>query len=693
MIVKRYAVLLSAALVACTQATPQPSAIPTGAPSASASAATLPLAARSPLSHITRLQIDKVESPTFEGRAFGPVGQYEKLVGKAFGQVDPQDPTDRLITDIALAPRNARGLVEYSMDVFILKPIDLSKGNHRLLHEVNNRGDIRFLSSLNDGGGGNNPTKAVDAGNGFLMLQGYTIVSGGWDVTVQTGDGRLTMTAPVAKNPDGSSIVGPALEEFVIDDSRTLQGALTYPAASLDPSKASLTVRVLTADAASPVSITGWEFVNPTTIRLLPAGTPFQMGRLYELGYQAKDPLVAGVGFAGLRDLTAFLRRATTDESGTRNPLAGDIQTTYTYCISQPCRTIHDFLYLGFNQDANGKPVFDGVLNWIGGASGIYMNYRFAQPGRTHRQHIARHYPEFQFPFGNLTITDPVTKRTDGRLRVCTQTNTCPKMLEVNSENEYWAKAGSNLTTDSEGNDLPEPPNVRYYLMSSLPHAAGSGPGICQQPRNPLVPNPVLRALLVALDGWVVRGSEPPASRIPRRADGTLVAPLPQAEMGFPKIPGVTYNGVLHTGDLFDFGPSFDKGIVTVLPPVLVGTPYKALVPKTDADGNDIAGIRLPDVAVPLATYTGWALRAGPASADGCDAAGQKIDFKKTSAERTASGDPRLSVEERYATQQKYVELVTGSAKGLLTDRLLLSEDVDRIITAAASAPLGLPAK
>ena len=219
----------------------------------------------------------------------------------------------------------------------------------------------------------------------------------------------------------------------------------------------------------------------------------------------------------------------------------------------------------------------------------------------------------------------------------------------------------------------------------------GTGPGICQQPRNPLGASTALRALLTDLDAWATQGKEPPQSRVPRRADGTLVAPLPQAEMGFPTIPGVKYNGVLHTGDLFDFGASFEKGIITTLPPKLLGAPYKALVPKTDADGNDIAGIRLPDVAAPLATYTGWALRAGPASADGCDASGQKIDFKKTKAERLSSGDPRLSLEERYGTQQKYVDMVTTATKALVADRFMLQEDADLYVKAAQSAQLGLP--
>ncbi len=681
---KRVAVLMTALLVACTQTTPSVPASP---------AATSTPVARSSLSHITRIQIDKVESPTFEGKSFGNVGPYEKLVGRAFGEIDPKDAQDSVITDLEFAPRNARGMVEYSTDIFILKPVDLLKGNHRLLHHVNNRGNLGFLGSLNDGGGANTPSKAADAGNGYLMRQGYTIASVGWDVTVQSGDGRLTITVPVAKNTDGSSIVGPALEEFVIDSSTTMTGNLTYPAASLDKSKATLTVRTLTTDAPTTIAASGWEYVDTSTVRLLPAGTPFQNGHLYELAYQAKDPLVAGIGFAALRDVTAFLRRATIDDAGNRNPLAGDVQNVYTHCISQPCRTMHEFLYLGFNQDQKGKIVVDGIMNWIGGASGIFMNYRFAQPGRTHRQHIARRYPEFEFPFGNTVITDPVTKKTDGWLRSCLATNTCPKIFEINSENEYWAKAGSNLTTDANGNDVAEAPNVRTYLMSSLPHGAGTGPGICQQPRNPLNSNPVLRAMLVNLDDWVTKSTTPPASRYPRRADGTLVAPLPQAEMGFPAIPGVTYNGVLHSGDLFDFGPNFAKGVLTVVPPTLLATPYKALVPKTDVDGNDIAGIRLADISAPVATYTGWGLRAGPAAQDGCDASGQKIDFKKTKAERLASGDPRLSLEERYGTQQSYVDKVTAAANGLVVDRFFLQEDVAGYIAAAQALQTGLPAK
>lgn len=360
----------------------------------------------------------------------------------------------------------------------------------------------------------------------------------------------------------------------------------------------------------------------------------------------------------------------------------------YSFGVSQPARMINDFLHLGFNQDEAGARVFDGVLNWIGGASGVFMNYRFAQPFRTHRQHIARWFPEFAFPFANQVLPDPNTGKFDGRLAKCRSTGTCPRIIEVNSENEYWAKAMSLLHTDVRGRDLPDAPGVRSYLLSSLPHSAGTGPtgaGICQQVRNPLVANAPLRRLLVTLDAWVSHGTQPPASRLPRRSNGTLVSPLPQSRVGFPEIPGVTYNGVHHTGDLFDYGPGFDREILTVLPPKIT-TPYPVFVPRTDGDGNDVAGVRLPDVAVPLATYTGWNLRP---SGDGCDASGMMIPFAKTQAERLASGDPRPSLEERYRSHGAYVRLVTEAANRLVRQGFLLQEDAQAYVTRAEQSAVG----
>src|SRR5712691_3451134 len=321
---------------------------------------------------ITRIEITRIESPTFDGTSFGTVGQYEKLVGRVHGEVDPSDARNAIIADIALAPRNAAGMVEYWTDILIVRPVDPSKGNHRVFYEINNRGNILALRFVNDSATMvNDPTTATDAGNGFLMRQGYTIVLSGWDATVASGNSRLTMTVPVARNPDGSSILGPALEEFVIDNSTTMTGPLTYAAATADKLVASLTVRVHNTDPPTLIPPTDWAYVSSSlrAIRLLPAGTPFQQGRLYELTYPAKDPLVAGLGFAATRDVAAFLRHATTDD-GNPNPLARDVEFIYTYCASQACRFLHDFLQLGFNEDEQGQRAIDGFLNVVGGGSG-----------------------------------------------------------------------------------------------------------------------------------------------------------------------------------------------------------------------------------------------------------------------------------------------------------------------------------
>lgn len=637
---------------------------------------------------ITKVEITSVQSPAFGGMSFGNTGPYEKLVGRAYGDVDPQDAHNSLIADIGLAPRNARGRVEYSMDIYILRPVDNSKGNRRVLLELNNRGNKLALQDFNNTSGGNDPSAVADAGNGFLMREGYAIVWIGWDVTVAAGGSRLTITVPVAKNPDGSSISGPALEEFAIDDSATMTGVLTYAAATLNKSLASLTVRNHYSDVPKEVPVTGWEYVDPQTVRLSPPGTPFQAGSLYEFTYTAKDPLVAGLAFAATRDFAAFLHRDSADEAGNPNPLSGRVQFIYSFGHSQPARFMHDFLFLGFNEDEQGRRVFDGMDNWIGGGSRGFFNYRFAQPGRTHRQHINRWYPELLFPFTNQVTFDPVTGKLDGWFGRCSATDTCPLVIEANSENEYWSKAGSLLTTDMFGNDLDlsGAPNVRFYLLSSLPHGAATGVGICQQPRNTVVPNPGLRGLLVALDEWVSWGVKPPANQVPRRSSGTLVPALPQESAGFPRIPGAKYNGLLHTGDLYDFGPAVDQGIVGNVKPVMKDSAYVALVPRTDPDGNDIAGIRLPEIAVPLATYTGWALRAGPAADDGCDAAGQQIPFPQSAADRLAKGDPRLSIEERYETHEGYVREVEKVVRKLVKQRVLLLEDAEQYVNAAGAS-------
>lgn len=654
--------------------------------------------------HITRIVIDPAlsESLAFEGRVFGPdgrVGPYEKLRGTAYGELDPDDPRNAVITDLARAPRNARGMVEYAMDIVILKPLDSSKGNGRLILDFNNRGDMR-VAALNDAVLTNNPVTAAHAGNGFVMNLGYAIVGNGWDFGASSDAGGLTIRVPVATNPDGSSITGPSYEYITFDNAASQRYRLTYPAATLDQTKARLTVRAKLDDEPVHVPASGWEYVDGRTIRLRPAGTPFTQSHIYEFTYMAKDPVAAGVGLAATRDFISFLRHDAKDAAGTPNPLAGAVRHTLSFSISQPSRTLNDFLAFGFNEDERGRRVVDGMLKWTGGGSGVQINYRFAQPGRTERNRQNHLYPEAVFPFAYPVLTDHLSGRTGGRSARCAASGTCPRVFDANSSNEYWVKAGSLLHTDTRGNDLPDPEHVRFYLISGLSHGVGAlnSRSTCQQLLNPTSPFPALRALLVALDQWVTDGVEPPPSHVPRRSDDTAVmavsrpghqtGSVPQAALGWPTIPGVTYTGLITTRYHLDFGPPLDQGLMSKLPPSLAGRPsYPIFVSRVDQDGNEVAGIRLPAVAAPVATTTGWALRReGFGENDGCEANGQSIPFKTTRAERLAAGDPRLSLEERYRSHAGYVAAVRAAAEKLHAERQLLPADVERYASDAAAS-------
>jgi hypothetical protein len=641
---------------------------------------------------IKKIQITVKESPTFGGYSWPRVGQYEKIAGKAFGELDPNDPKNSIIVDLKLAPKNAQGKVEYSFDFYILKPIDLAKGNHKMVYEPPNRGR-KTIGALNRGVGGDDPGSVTDASllaNSFLMPQGYSISFSGWDASAGASSAGFNsrITLPVAKNPDGSSITGPSYEYIVTAGASY---ALTYPAATLDQSKATLTHRVHLNDVPEVIPPSGWQYnADGNAIHLLPAGTHFVPNDIYEFSYTAKDPTVNGIGFAAVRDWNAWLRYEAKDDAGTPNPLAGDIARIYTEVSSQPGRFLNDFRYLGFNQAENGKQVFDGMMQWIAAGDGLNVNYRWSQPGRTERNRQDHLYLEGRFPFADVTTTDPITGKTDSRYARCAQSHTCPYAMEIFSANEYWVKAASLMTTDPAGmHDLPDSPYTRLYFMSSMQHGTGNGEarGACQQFQNPLDSQGVQRALFTAMDKWVTSGTFPPASQIPTHSSGTLAKP-DQGSTGFPHIPGVTYTGLKSTRYLLNYGPNFYiTGIPTINPPAFTptyqdnpanGPIYPSFVPKTDADGNDLAGIRLPEVQVPLATYTGWALRAPPQNDDGCEGLGQSIPFPKTKAERIASGDPRLSIEERYANIQTYTSMLHTAIDRLVSAGFLLPFDAEQ---------------
>ena len=680
---------------------------------------------------ITKLEITRTESPTFGGAAFGNVGQFEKIVGIAHGEVDPNDPLNAIIQDIELAPRNDRGMVEYSTDFYIIKPKDMSKGNGMLVYEVVNRGNKGGLwtSRLNIGVvGGNEP---VTAGDGFLQNMGYTIVWSGWQPDVLPGNNRMTMRVPIARNPDSSSITGIVRSEFDVSAPTTTlnlgsgrYSGLThasYPTVSLDNRTPllpdgfvpTLTVRTLEQHPRVPIANTEWAFAScPSGAPVTPSATQiclfagFQPGKIYELLYRGKDPLVMGLGYAAMRDLNSFLKHERRDEAGRPNPLwlEGRRPLAVFSGSSQSGRNMRTFLHLGFNEDEAGRIVFEGAFPLVGGGRAQF-NSRFSQPGRAWGHQPDHLYPAYEAPFSYMPIHDPLTGQTNGILKRCLKSDTCPKIFHFATSLEIWEGRQSLGLTDPLGRrDLGEPGFLRTYIMVSTQHGSAAFPpgfGTCQQQLNPNRQQETGRALWVALTDWVQRGIRPPPSVAPTIRSGTLVRP---SQVNFPHIPANDYGGISRPAvkflalanplNVLDFGPLFnnedESGIITVEPPEVVGTRgYTILVPQVDADGNDLGGIRTTAVQAPIATYTGWNLgRAGLFEDQLCPLSGSYIPFARTRAERLAVGDPRLSLEERYGTHDGYVAAVRKAAEQLVNQRLLLPEDAARLVRDADASDI-----
>ena len=661
---------------------------------------------------ITKIQILTAPNTiAFGGYSFPGVGQYEVITGIATGEVNPNSLQNSVITDIKLAPVNANGNVVYSHNFYILKPLELSKGNHKMMYEPPNRGGKTYQTLNNTPTGTNDPAALTDPdmlANSFLWTRGYTTVWTGWENNLGPLNGLVaTAVLPVAfQDKLSQTITGPGYE-YIVTGAASF--TLAYPAASgkQGAPDATLTHRVHLDDPPQNVPAGGWAYTdaNNTAIKLTTGN--FISNDIYEFSYIAKNPTVNALGLAAIRDFNSFLRYAKVDDFQTKNPLAGDVTRIYTETSSQPGRTLNDFVHLGFNQDENGMKVFDGMMQWIAAGDGLNMNYRWSQTKRTNRNRQELLYLEGLFPFANQTLTDPISGTTDGRYKKCSESNTCPLAMEFYSANEYWVKAGSLMSTDPMGKvDLPDHPQARLYLLSSKQHGGAGDPtskGLCQQFLNPLDSAPVQRALWEDLDQWSTRNIAPPPSQVPKLSDGTLVPPLPQEKVGFPKIPGVTYTGLKTTRYRFNLGPDFYQTFIpTINPPVITppyednpanGAIYPSYVPKTDSDGNDIAGIRLPELTVPLATYTGWGLRSGVWANDGCEASGQYIPFKATAAERMAAGDPRPSVQERYPSFAMYRSGVMRAIDDLVRGRFMLCDDAGNVFARLQQAGLaaGVP--
>ncbi len=634
------------------------------------SAAALALLLATPaVAEVTRLDLSP-PSTAFGGAAFGSTGAYERLAGRATLSLDPADPRNAIIADIALAPRNAQGRVEAVAEVVILRPARAFAGNGSLLVEVPNRGR-ELAGQLYHDVVANDLMLGRSAGNGFLLRQGYTLVWVGWQADIPPGEGRgagLRLEAPIVPN-----VTGLSREEFLFDNTTSpVTVPLTYPAASREG--ASLTARVQADDPRGTPAGLSFRFIDDRQIEITrPPG--FDAGALYEFIYTAKDPAVQGIAFAALRDVATFLRR----DRSPANPLASDgrptVDRAILHGVSQSGRVVRDYLYLGFNEDEAGRQVYDAMLPHIPGTRRSFTNARFAQPGRNPTPHADRHYPADQFPFTYGVTQDHLTGARDGLLLRCRLSNTCPRVMQTDSDYEFWGARASLLVTDTQGRHIDLAPEVRAYALVGHPHFATASAVAaridrCALPVNPLQAGAPARALLVAMEAWLREGVEPPSSRYPMVSQGTLVSPAGlYAGLGM-----LGYRGTVGPAQLVDNSR---------VPPVVRGE-YAVLVPRVEADGNAIGGLRAPVTEVTRATYTGWNPRsAGFAEGALCYNTGGVVPLAATRAEREAAGDPRPSIAERYPTPAAYVAAVSATAQRMAAERLLLAEDVAAITAAA----------
>ncbi len=660
-------------------------------------------------------------SQPYGTQSFGSVGQYQQLDGTATGELDPRDPLNAIITDIDLAPKS-HGKVQYSFTFSILMPVDLTKSNHTLFYDIVNRGN-KVVTGWNIG-----VTSSTPQGDGFLESQGFIMAWSGWEADMLTAPGRIQLTAPMAKNRDGSSITGRIVTEYDLSAPASFvplgggpfagNNGRDYPPVSLDNNRprAILTERVHQDDPKVPIANSQWNFAVCTSsqVTVSPPDPPqicvnmlnggmFDTNHIYELTYTAKDPLVDGIGLAAMRDFISFLRYG---QPGLTNPLQGAITYALMHGTSQDGRLARAFLDLGFNQDEQRRQVADGLNPHIGSVRND-INQRFAQairgPGLQHEEKLSTADADAPFTYGDSL--DPVSGTWGGLLDRCRQSHTCPKIFHTNTDTEYWQGGMSLDTTDGRGHDLAIPGNVRIYHFASAQHG-GFNPvspiptstGICEYlpDVNPYVYQQ--RALLIDLQQWVANSTLPPPSRYATFADKTL---LPPTKVGFPNgvfptgiaaYPTVTFTGLYNTRNLLFWGPRFDaddESGVLAGPPIVLHRPYNIMEPAVDADGNDIDGVRSTTLQAPLGTYMGWNYRrAGFGEGDLCDLTGSFIPFAGTQAQRLADGDPRLSLHERYGNSAGYVAAVTAAANSLVSERFLLPADAANIIAKAATVTI-----
>ena len=627
------------------------------------------------------------------GRWFGLAGPYEKLVGTIYFAVDPENPANGIITDIALAPRNADGLVEFHSDFFLIKPKDVGRGNGTVLYEVSNRGGKGLLRYFNRGAGSLDPQTEEEMGDGLLLSNGFTLLWLGWQFDPPDRDGLVRLYTPIAT--DGvTAIEGLVRSEVVVQErefDRSLADRNHAAYVVADPSDPAnmMTVRDGVEGQRRVVPRNQWRFARLENGQVVPDLTRvyleggFEPHNIYDIVYRAQDPPVVGLGPAAIRDVVARLKYGAAEELSIP---AGAIDRALAFGSSQSGRFLRTFLYYGFNETEDHQKAFDGIMSHIAGGGRGSFNHRFAQASRDGHPYLNKLYPTDIFPFTDSEQTDPETGMREGLLdRV--EPAFMPKIFYTNSSYEYWGRAASLIHTTIDGTqDHPPMDNVRLYSFAGGQHGPGSFPAVQtsgQQLSNPNDYSWFMRSLMLAMNRWATDDSPPPASNYPRIIDGDLVLP---EQLDFPQLPGVGQPAVPHLAYRVDYGPEFaTRGIVTVEPPE-VASAFPILVPQVDADGNETGGLKMPEVAVPLATYTGWNLfqsEFGPEDVLS-SMQGSYIPFPRTTVDGQQSSDPRRAIEERYRSREQYVGLVSDAALRLIDEGYLLAGDLAPILGRAS---------
>jgi hypothetical protein len=637
----------------------------------------LPLHAR-----VSRVEVTS-RADVLGGRGFGDAGAYERIVGRIYFLLAIANKHNQRIVDLSSAVNLKDGAVEISSDFIAIRPKDAHKGNGSMILEVPNRGQGR-ITGLVDGGDWDVST---DAGDAWLLRNGFTIVTLGWQWDA-AGANAIRLFVPIARE-NGKTITGLLRGDYMpgkvmpeIPLGHVILGNIggsEYPVAAPEEVRNVLTVRDSRESRRTIIPREDWQFAHSVDGKLIPSDRyihlngNFQPGKIYEYIYVVADPVVAGAGFAAVRDFASYAKH----DMDAITPAA----RVYGEGISQNGRFLRDFLYQGFNSDEEGKIALDGVLAHVAGAGRGSFNYRFAQPSRDAQPTSAVFFPTDIFPFTDRPEKDPVTGDIVGLLDRALADKVAPKIFFSNTSYEYWGRAASLIHGSADGKrDVTISDNVRIYHFTGLQHFSGPFPPekgkgdlLGQHPQSPLPVKYFWRAMIANMDAWVRSNAPPPASSYPKIADGTLV---PLGAFVFPSIPGVNPPHEANQGSRLDFGPKWQNGILSVQPPK-VGESFPVLVPQVDADGNEREGVRLPQITVPLATYTGWNLRDPSIGAPDqrLPFEGSYLPFPKTAEERQKNGDPRKSIAERYSDRDDYLTRYTRAVDDLVKQRWILPED------------------